>query len=147
MTSLDTRTAEPASSHGGSSTSAPLVSLPVESIASPDGQLGATRAALTVGEGDDRVRVVVEARGGRVHVELTAATDGLAQAAQAERPALDRALGSHGLTLGTLSAHADGRGQSSTSHEQRRDDAPIPEARPAPPSPSTTTARGARAVI
>ena len=63
-------------------------------------------------------------------------------------PALDRALGSHGLTLGTLSAHADGGGgQSSTAHDRRRDDAPTPEARPAPPSPSPTTTRGARVVI
>jgi hypothetical protein len=74
----------------------------------PSGQLGPRRAAITLGEGEERVTLAVDASAGRVTVEATASSPGVARALAEYRGELREALRGHGLELGGFSASTGG---------------------------------------
>lgn len=105
---------------------------PREDEGMPTGQVGTRRAAITLGEGDERVTLAVDAAAGRVTVEATAHSPGVARALAEYRGELREALRTHGLELGGFSASTGG-GQPSPQREARdergaptRDDRPNP---------------------
>jgi hypothetical protein len=91
---------------------------PREDEGMPTGRVGARRAAITIGEGDERVTLAVDAAAGRVTVEATAHSPGVARALAEYRGELRDALRDLGLELGGFSASTGG-GQPSPQRETR----------------------------
>lgn len=127
-------------------------SMPAEDPSqSPAGELGRSGARITVGEGDDRVSLLIAVRGEQVRVEARAHSAVYADVLHQRSDELASGLAERGLVLGSLSADVTGeRAAQHQPHQQderpgRRpagaDPAPDPDPQPDRPRP-----RGLRAI-
>ena len=116
----------------------------------PGGELGQSGARITVGEGDDRVSLLIALRGEHVRVEARAHSAIYADVIHQRADELASGLADRGLVLGSLSADVSGEraGHSTPQQPDERsgrrsgeDRAPDPEPRPDRPPP-----RGVRAI-
>ncbi len=116
----------------------------------PGGELGHSGARITVGEGDDRVSLLIALRGEHVRVEARAHSAVYADVLHQRADELATGLAERGLVLGSLSADVSGEraAQSPPQQQDERSDRrpagarePDPEPRPDRPRP-----RGVRAI-
>ncbi|MSP16556.1 MAG: hypothetical protein EXR73_08100 [Myxococcales bacterium] len=110
------------------------------------GRLGPTQVAVTLGEGDDRVSLVVRASGETVQVRAAVATPAAAEALRGGASELRDALARHGLQLSQFSAGAGGR-QGAPARERRQDDDPDTNDEPPDETPGRGRSRGVRVII
>jgi hypothetical protein len=105
----------------------------------PGGELGQSGARITVGEGDDRVSLLIALRGEHVRVEARAHSAIYADVIHQRADELASGLADRGLVLGSLSADVSGEHAAHSTPQQpdersgRRsgqDRAPDPEPRP-----------------
>jgi hypothetical protein len=110
-------------------------------------RLGAGRAELVLGDGDDRLTLRISAGARHVRIEAVAASAELATAFAAGTAELRHELARHGLALAALSAEtsaATGGGHHGPGDEPRADDSD-PDGSP-PGCPHDATRAGVRAV-
>jgi hypothetical protein len=126
-------------------------SMPAEDTSHPTGELGRSGARITVGEGDDRVSLLIAVRGEQVRVEARAHSAAYADVLHQRSDELAAGLAQRGLVLGSLSADVTGEraAQHQPHQQEERPGRPPAGADPAPdpdPKPDRPRPRGLRAI-
>ncbi|HKE15372.1 MAG TPA: hypothetical protein VKB80_10925 [Kofleriaceae bacterium] len=157
-----------AGAHGGSGASASPLAEPAAAASpahspsaadgpdldppSPAGELGRSSARVTVGEGDDRVSLLIAVRGDSVRIEARAHSAVYADSLHQRADELASGLAEHGLHLGSLSADVAGD-RAAQQPAPQPDDRPGRHRAPEPdrsadpdPTPTRPRPRGLRAI-
>ncbi len=93
----------------------------VDQIEKVRGSMTGSRARVVVGEGSERIAMIVSVKDGIVNVDLKASDTGVAGALTDNAQELAEALGQHGLTLGDMGGDANHSSEESSESEKRGD--------------------------
>lgn len=84
----------------------------VDQIEKARGTMSGSRARVVLGEGSDRIAMMVSVKNGVVDIDLKASDAAIADALANGSEELSSALSKHGLSLGDMGSDADGQGNS-----------------------------------